>query len=306
MESTTDHNIVLLRTMCRGNYDLQGERIRAGNRLCTNFRWKLGMLPDEADKDLPPDEARAKRDKENKKIMKTLKDAYKLITEGVINISKAKKFAYDGVISDYVELAMVDQYMRMMKLEERGFRQLTEVLERIPIYTEFLEGVRGCGPTMSSVIISEIDITKAKYASSLWMYCGLDVAPDGKGRSSRKEHLIDKEYINKQGEADIRKSLTHKRFLKTKLVGKECFGDCLIKARSVPYYDIYAGYKNRILNMEAHKEKKPAHVHNMAKRYMVKQFLVHLYEAWRPLEGLPCYTPYAEAKLDMEPHNSGR
>jgi hypothetical protein len=40
----------------------------------------------------------------------------------------------------------------------------------------------------------------------------------------------------------------------------------------------------------------------MALRYMIKIFLIDLYNNWRRLEGLPVAPPYSEAKLGMVPH----
>jgi hypothetical protein len=47
--------------------------------------------------------------------------------------------------------------------------------------------------------------------------------------------------------------------------------------------------------MEASK----GHRHNAAMRYMIKRFLVDLYKAWRPLEGLPVAPEYGEGKLGI-------
>jgi hypothetical protein len=65
------------------------------------------------------------------------------------------------------------------------------------------------------------------------------------------------------------------------------------------YGKIYDDYKNRLEQSPVHKEKTPLHRHNMAIRYMVKMFLNVLYNAWRPLEGLPVAPTYAEAKLHL-------
>jgi hypothetical protein len=61
---------------------------------------------------------------------------------------------------------------------------------------------------MAGVILSEIDITKAEYPSSLHKYAGLDVAGDGQGRSRKKEHLEESDYIDKDGAVSkLRKAL---------------------------------------------------------------------------------------------------
>lgn len=65
------------------------------------------------------------------------------------------------------------------------------------------------------------------------------------------------------------------------------------------YGKIYDDYKNRLEQNPVHQDKTPLHRHNMAIRYMVKMLLIDLYNAWRPLEGLPCAAPYHEAKLGL-------
>ena len=77
--------------------------------------------------------------------------------------------------------------------------KVEKALNDFPLYTEFLKDVRGVGPAMAGVILSEMDIRKTTYVSSLWAYTGLDVAEDGRGRSMRKEHMVEREYIDKNG-----------------------------------------------------------------------------------------------------------
>jgi len=272
----------LLRTMVRGNYDLQKLRIETGNRLVANWRSKMG-LNEEAD------------ETEAKNTLNELLLRFRRITDGIAEITRRRKYEYDGVISSYAELALIANYVFLLKREEQAFRDLESVLKQFPIYNTFLKGVRGCGPAMSGVIISEIDITRARYASSLWMYAGLDVAQDGRGRSKRKEHLIEVEYTNKNGEQATRAGITHNPFLKSKLVA--VLGSSFLRAGDNPYREAYDNYKHRIENMEAHAEKTKLHRHNMAVRYAVKRFLADLYVAWRTLEGLPVAPDYHEAKL---------
>ena len=155
---------------------------------------------------------------------------------------------------------------------------------------------------MAGVIISEIDIHKAKYPSSLQMYAGLDVVVDeegnGTGRSKKAEHLVDKEYVAKDGTVKTKKSITYNPFLKTKLCG--VLAPSFIKAgKDNTYAKIYYDYKHRLENHPAHQEKTKLHRNNMALRYTVKRFLVDLHIAWRTLEGLSVSEEYAVAKLGL-------
>jgi len=276
-----------IKTMTRGAYDLQKLRIQTGNRIVGSFKVKLGQAPTESEEAL---------DAEGKKILLDLRRSYKKITDGITTLPTLKKFKGDELISTFAELVLVDTYIRLEREEEKNFRLLEKILEDVPIYAQFLKKVRGCGSAMSGVIISEIDITKAKYASSLWMYAGLDVAPDGQGRSRRKEHLVPTDYIKKDGTEAVRQGITFNPFLKTKLVGVLA-GSFLKQGNDNTYSIIYYNYKNRIENMVVHADKSKGHRHAMCLRYTIKRFLCDLYVVWRTIEGLPVEKEYGEAKL---------
>ena len=277
-----------LKTIVRGAYDIQKNRIQTGNRLVGNFKAKLGQAPSEKEDTI---------DKEGQTVLLELRKSHKLLTEGVAAFPRQATFKGDEVISDYTELCLVDNYLELEQQEKNHFKRLGHILKDYPIYNDFLHGVTGIGPAMAGVIISEIDITKAEYPSSLHKYAGLDVASDGQGRSRRKEHLEDSEYKDKDGKMQTKKGITFNPFLKTKLVG--VLGSSFLKQSpdKCEYRKVYDDYKHRLEHMDAHKEKSKGHRHNMAIRYMIKMFLIDLYNEWRALEGLPVAPTYAEAKL---------
>lgn len=288
----TNANKHYLKTLVRGAYDIQKLRIQTGNRLVANFKAKLGQEPSHSEDEI---------DQEGKQILKDLRQVYDKLTDGVASFPRQASFKGNEVISSYTELCLVSQYVDLEQSEEKHFRHLTPTLREFPVFTEFLEGVKGVGPAMAGVIISEIDIEKAKYPSSLWAYAGLDVASNGAGRSRKKEHLHEVEYVDKNGNKATRVGITFNPFLKTKLIG--VLGSSFLRSGRDGYADYYYNYKNRIENHPAHKEKTKLHRHNMAVRYMVKRFLVDLYTNWRALEGLEVSPEYNEAKLG---HNHNR
>jgi len=276
-----------LRSSVRSAYDLQKTRMSLGLRIVNNMKVKLGQKPGTREEDIP--------DKEKQKIIKTVRASYERITDGVVvNLGSyrklIKKDAYDEVISDYGELTMADLYVTLLSREEEQFKMLIPLIREFPIWTEYLVDVKGIGPALAGVLISEIDITKARYVSSIWKYAGLDVAQDGRGRSRQKAHLIDIDYIDSDQNPVTKKGITYNPFLKTKMIG--VLPGSFLKAKS-PYANVYYNYKTRILSRELSK----LHTHNMAMRYMVKRFLADLYVAWRTLEGLPVEPDYHEGKL---------
>jgi hypothetical protein len=282
-----------LRTMVRGAYDIQKLRVQMGNRIVGTFKVKLGQVPGATEDSL---------DAEGKEILAKLRAHYESITEAVAKFPTRAKFVADGVIDSYTELCLIAEYAELYAQEKKHFRRLTSVLEDFQIYRQFLEPIKGVGPAMAGVIISEIDIHKSRHVSSLWKYAGLDVAPDGAGRSRKAEHLVLREYVNKDGEMATRNSITFNPFLKTKMVG--VLASSFLKATPNPYRDIYDGYKHRLECTPVHIEKSKGQRHHMAMRYMVKVFLQDLYLAWRPMEGLPVSLPYAQAKLGFPAHGA--
>jgi len=278
-----------LRAATRGHYDIQKLRIQAGNRIVAQFKATLGY-----ESGVKED---ANDDPDAKAILKQSRAAYNTITEAVANVTK-RSFKADGIISDFTEYTLVDQWVRLNEAEAQSAKHIKVAVESEPIWGAFLADVRGCGPLMAAVIISEIDIYKSRYPSSLFAYAGLDVGPDGRGRSKRKEHLVKWDYTDTDGNAAKRNGITFNPFLKTKLVG--VLGSSFLKVgQGDKYADAYYNYKNRLEQHPAHVEKTKGQRANMATRYAVKLFLLDLYNAWRALESLPVEPPYHEAKLGI-------
>lgn len=340
-----------IRAMVRGAYALQQLRIQMGNRIVAAFRKNTGLESSRPEEDDPI----------AKKIFSELRDNYDKIMDGLVDLPSAKKFRSEnmqiGLIKDYSELLLMNQYVELEQREETVFKKhLPNLLSEFPIWTEYLEKVEGCGTAMAAVIISEIDIHKASYSSSLWAYAGLDTVvtnnigeEDGRGRGRHKEHLVPKQAEDKDGNITEFQGLSFKPFLKTKLLGvlggaflkrTKTFVDgdrmsgaertklatnygfkpkgttdipkqvlkCLadnghdITVRYSEFGQMYHSYKNRIINMEKHKNKTPGHIHAMANRFMIKRFLCKLYAEWRRLEGLPVVEEYAVRVLGHVHH----
>ena len=278
-----------LRTLVRGIYNIQKLRIQMGNRLVGNFKVKLGQAPSEPESTL---------DKKGEALLKQLRADYKKITDGIQALPTFKKFKSQGVIDTYTELCLVSSYDNLEGEEKSQFKYLDNVLKGYEIYTKYLIKVKGVGPAMAGVILSEIDISIAKYPSSLWKLAGLDVADDGAGRSRKKEHLIDIDYIDKNKKPAVKKGITFNPFLKTKLCG--VLTGSFMRAGDNLYSEAYYNYKNKLENHPIHKTKTKLHRHNMANRYMIKLFLIDLHREWRTIVGLPVSVPYSEGKLGMK------
>jgi len=305
--------------MVRGTYDLQALRMQSGLRLCANFRAKLKESEEEE-----VDEETGELSEKAIRIVDRLKTSYGRLTDGIARnrtLPTESGFTGDEVIGEYAELVLVDQYVQLERQESKQFRQLTGTLEKIPIYTEYLADVRGVGPAMAAVLITGFDPAKARHISSFWRLAGLDVGPDGRGRSRRAEHLVKREYTDKNGNVAIRDSVTYDPWLKTKLVG--VLGSSFLRSNS-PWREAFDNYKHRINTdpqrlkcsivewKKRHKDGDPdidrlwppGRIKNAAIRFMVKQFLADLWLHWRELEGLPVTDPYVVGMLGRRPHHA--
>lgn len=326
-----------IKTLVRGAYDFQKLRIQMGNRVVGNFKAKLGQSPGTKEDDM---------DAEAKALLVDLRQRYQRLADALGENPRIGKFEGDEVISTFTDFLLVQGYVRTETEEAAHFKRIEKALKGIPVYDLFLEQVKGVGPAMAGVLLSEFDVHRAPRVSSFWAYAGLDVVTrwvlydgdpdvfheacplqkieqgqllpdedgrltilqvimDGKsglyrleengGRSRRREHLVERDYTDKEGKPAKRMGITFNPFLKTKLY---VLATSFVKQRD-GYREIYDGYKHRLENSPHHVEKSKGHRHNMAMRYMVKMFLKDFWEQWRQLEGLPTPGPYSEDKLGL-------
>lgn len=240
-----------------------------------------------------------------------------------MRIQSGNRSATDTVELDDSDQAFTDKMSDGLKeLEKQNLKEIKRLLKGDPIYEGWLLHQKGCGPTLSAVILSSFDITRADTPSKFWAFAGLAV--DSKtGRAQRRV----------KGE-----KAKFDPWLKSKMVG--VLADCLIKANS-PWRKLYDDYKlrkeNQLVdcmlckgtgrvkdNREESKTKGKeivcyncdgtlkapwgtgkAHRHAAARRYMVKMFLAELWVFWRDAEGLPGRAPYGEEYLGRAPHSGG-
>lgn len=207
-----------IRAFTRGAYDIQKLRVSMQLRIGAAWRKNMGLESSQPEEE----------NKMAEKIFKELRKNYDTIMEGMLELPSAKKFMSEnlatGLIKDYSDLLLMSHFFELEKAEKQILeKDLKVILQDFPIYTQFMEQIEGIGPAIAAIIISEIDIHKATYASSLHMYCGVDVVVDqdgfGEGRSRKNHHLVERTYLDKEGATKTRMGLSHKPFIKTKLVG---------------------------------------------------------------------------------------
>lgn len=225
----------------------------------------------------------------------------------------------------------------MGRQESAAKRIALEIVSLTAIWDEFFLNVRGIGECYATSLIAIIgDINKFQTPSSLWAYFGMTaqyvLASCSKGHKimmASDKHKTCPMFANDEddpcggeititervtGVAPKRKAGYHYMFNSTAKTLCWKIGENLMKQGDDYYRDIYKTAKEQYRNKaiaegltvcpasqipKKNKEKymSDGHIHNRAKRKMTKIFLVHLWEAWRAVEGLDIRPPYVIEKL---------
>jgi hypothetical protein len=204
-----------------------------------------------------------------------------------------------------------------VELGEKLFKQIAEIIHKEPLWTDFLDNVKGCGESMSAVILSEFDIEKAGTVSNLWSFAGLNPGMV-RGKKKKAGSIVVTDTMVRGDKKTPGFLCPFNQFLRSKLCG--VLGSSFLKCKSVPYSIYYYQEKTRLENSDVivkeHPRKKDLkkdiapkeravkwrdayldHRHKAAIRKMIKMFLQDLYVAWRTIEGLEVRKPYAEEFL---------
>jgi hypothetical protein len=333
-----EEHIRLVRIMVKSAYSLQKIRLQVGLRLVANFSSRVKSVRLEK-KDLELyntmlegavsdviDEEEGSAKKRVDKIIDDIKREFKTITAGIARrrrpLPPETEFKGGAIITNYMEAVLTNHYLDLESQEARQFRDLEYQLGKVPIWNNYLKHQTGIGPAMGGILITFFDPYKAKYVSNFWAHAGLDVVinQDGTGtaRSWRREHLIEREYVDRSGKTKTRLSVTYNPWLKPKMVG--VLGSKFLQSGST-WASNYYNYKHRLqtdpnrLKVTTPAWKKlyhagqpvahlwtPGRIHKAAVRYMVKQFLKDFHREWRLSYGLEVPLPYEQAKLGMQPH----
>ena len=186
------------------------------------------------------------------------------------------------------------------ELEAKIDKGIAKALKGDPVYEGFLKGVRGVGPVMAGVMLSEIDLEKATTASKIWQYSGLNSGMV-KGRKKVNDQIIVTDTMIRGDKPTAGYQIPYNKFLKSKMMG--VLAESFIKSRS-PYADYYYSMKQRLENSskpcrgdKAWKDESKGHRDMAAKRYMVKMFLLDYYREGRKILGLPVRPSYQEEYL---------
>jgi len=155
---------------------------------------------------------------------------------------------------------------KLYETEKELYKRLDAWSRNHPLRTEYLNYVKGIGAVLASGIIAWLEepIKKANHVSQIWSYCGL--APNQVRKRGEKVNYNPKlkTFAWKIGES----------FIKFK-----CFGRKL-----------YDSFKEQA--KQKHPDWSKGHIHNYAKRKVIKLFIASVWETWRKMNNLPVTKPY--------------
>lgn len=225
-------------------------------------------------------------------------DALKTLVDGREQLMKAaysannRLLAYqrgtDNLDKESLEMleAQKEQTMKQLGRAERRIAKFVGKMES-PIAQAALK-IKGLGHLTIAQLLVYIEIEKARYASSLWAYCGYD----------KPSHQRYEKNVAGGGNKTLRSAMYR-------------MADSMIKTRSI-YRDVYDREKEKLANSKRivqsrntqgklieceWKDTKPSHRHGAAMRKMIKHFLADFWIVWRTLEGLETNDLYVKEKM---------
>jgi len=169
---------------------------------------------------------------------------------------------------------LIEVHNRLYEIEKWLYKKLDVWSEDHPLRKNYLSKVKGIGPVLASGIIAFLSepIKKATYVSQIWSYCGL--APQQMGMQRRGVKL------------------NYDPFLKGFVVFRLGRSLLMFNKFAKKLYDAFkADAKMK------HPDWSKLHLHNHARRKVVKLFIASVWEVWREMNGLPVTEPYPIAVL---------
>jgi len=156
---------------------------------------------------------------------------------------------------------------RLYETEKELYKKLNNWSKDHPLRRKYLNRVKGIGGVLASGIIAWLTepILKAVHVSQIWSYCGLTPESLRKRNERLKYNPKLKVFCWKIGQSFIR---------------FKCFGRRL-----------YDNFKEQV--KQKHPDWSKLHVHNYARRKVVKLFIASVWEVWRKMNNLQVTKPYA-------------
>lgn len=191
----------------------------------------------------------------------------------------------DAVTLSFLKAQSDSSKSELSKLDRRIEKHLKSM--KMPIANTALK-IKGLGAITVAYMLVYVDIEKARYASSLWSYVGLDVP----------SHERYTKNVAGGGNKTLRTALyaMAESFIKTRNVYRDIYDAEKMKLEASQKETKSRNTQGRLIVCKW-SETKACHRHGASIRKMIKHFLADFWKVWRTLEGLDTPMLYPEAKL---------
>ena len=201
-----------------------------------------------------------------------------------------------------VLMEQLESVDNILKARSRLLTKTVKDLASVDPLAKAALGVIGVGEVTIGYCMAYIDLNKARHASSLWKYAGLD-------KPSHKRYEVDKEEEKIKGRGG-------NKSLRTSLFTMASSQEKNMKGAYRPVYDqvkTRLSISDKIVSSRntqgklvevAWKDAKPYHRQGAALRAIMKHFLADYWFVGRTVLGLPTSPLYAEAILGKEGHKT--
>jgi hypothetical protein len=215
--------------------------------------------------------------------LRVLTEAYMDFQKGRIGYTQ-RVAAYMLEERDDVDFEEYRKFGTMLEDAEKMMEKaIKKEIDNYPLWTEWLQYVKGIGPVFASYLICFIgDPGKFDTVSKLWMYSGLGIV--GTEAATYKKHGV---------KANIRLKSKLWNIAKSFLRNGDGYRTIYEEKRKA--YE--RKHPKKIKDGQGKTRYNPAHMLRRAERKTTKIFLQHLWLIWRRLEGLPVTEPYPSAIL---------
>jgi hypothetical protein len=159
---------------------------------------------------------------------------------------------------------------RIIEVRESYRREMESAALQTPIVYSAM-GVKGIGARSFLRLAIYIRIDRAASPASLWRYCGLGIT---------------------RGLVDTVATVKWPGMIKYNEKARRALNDIRMHLmwKSSPYRPLYDAYRQREIDRGVPRQR----AHLRASRYMMKQWLKHLWRVWRRSVGLPTGNPHAD------------
>lgn len=337
----TDANRNKLLSLVKNKEDLQKLRIGIGNRICASFMKQLGIEPGEKkDKDKEINKFLKTLCSEHKRITDAYTCNKSTVKSAIALLDKEGKLKYIKDMIDYNMIDSYIKLMESEEKNKNAIISEVQKHPMYNYFFKNIFGVGPEIAAVCLALFDPYKARhSSSFISFAGLNPVTVYSEDEDGNLEEKlignckKYTEVTEILDKDGKIVDKKGITYNPFLKTQLLGVMATNLIMLSIQKVyvtddegnwldkngnvtknkdhrvdtgrrivkgKYANAYIDFKRRKLNDGV--ERNGKHIEFMAKRYMAKQFVIDLWEAWRTMLGLPVSDRYELEFLGRAPH----